>query len=97
MTAREQKILTTGENLTLVVKTLEKRGFVQRKKSADDRRFFSLHLNGKGRKVISEVFPKQAAEITRVIGALAPEEQNELAHLCKKLGTEAASVANQGN
>src|SRR5436305_191786 len=97
LTAIAHKILTTGGNLTLVVKNLEKRGLVQRKQSADDRRFFSLHLTGKGRKVISEVFPKQAAEITRVIGALAPEEQNELAHLCKKLGTAAASVANQGN
>ena len=97
LTAIAHKILTTGGNLTLVVNNLEKRGLVQRKQSADDRRFFSLHLTTKGTKLISEVFPKQAAQITRVISALAPEEQKDLAGLCKKLGTAAASVSNQGN
>src|SRR3954469_24560469 len=97
LTAIAHKILTTGGNLTLVVKNLEKRGLVQRKQSADDRRYFSLHLTTKGRKLISEVFPKQAAQIARVIGALPPEEQTDLARLCKKLGTAAASVADRGN
>jgi MarR family 2-MHQ and catechol resistance regulon transcriptional repressor len=95
LTEIARKILTTGGNLTLVVKNLEKRGLVQRKQSADDRRFFSLHLTTKGRKLISEVFPKQAAQITRVISALAPEEQTDLARLCKKLGTRAATDESQ--
>src|SRR5206468_10661243 len=97
LTEIAHKILSTGGNLTLVVRNLEKRGLVQRKQSADDRRFFSLHLTTKGKNLIAEVFPKQAAQITRVIGTLSPEEQAELARLSKKLGTAAASVANQGN
>src|SRR3954468_22470649 len=92
LTVIAHKILTTGGNLTLVVKNLEKRGLVQRRQSADDRRFFSLHLTNKGKNLIAEVFPKQAAEITRVIGALSTEEQAELARLSKKLGTAAAGV-----
>src|SRR4051795_13093579 len=55
LTAIARKILTTGGNLTLVVKNLEKRGLVQRKQSADDRRFFSLHLTTKGRKLIADI------------------------------------------
>ncbi|MFL6300314.1 MAG: MarR family winged helix-turn-helix transcriptional regulator [Terriglobales bacterium] len=92
LTEIAHKILTTGGNLTLVVKNLEKRGLVQRRQSADDRRFFSLNLTPKGKNLIAEVFPKQAAEITRVIGALSTEEQAELARLSKKLGTAAAGV-----
>src|SRR5947207_499204 len=75
LTEIARKILTTGGNLTLVVKNLEKRGLVQRKQSSDDRRFFSLHLTPKGKGLIAEVFPKQAAQITRVIGALSADEQ----------------------
>jgi MarR family 2-MHQ and catechol resistance regulon transcriptional repressor len=90
LTEIARKILTTGGNLTLVVKNLEKRGLVQRKQSSDDRRYFSLHLTSKGKYLISEIFPKQASSISRVFEALAPEEQSELARLCKKLGTSAA-------
>jgi MarR family transcriptional regulator, 2-MHQ and catechol-resistance regulon repressor len=93
LTEIAHKILSTGGNLTLVVRNLEKHGLVQRKQSADDRRFFSLHLTTKGKNLIAEVFPKQAAEITRVIGALSAEEQAELARLSKKLGVAAAETA----
>jgi MarR family 2-MHQ and catechol resistance regulon transcriptional repressor len=86
LTAIAHKILTTGGNLTLVVKNLEKRGLVQRRQSADDRRFFYVHLTNKGRKLIAEIFPKQAARITEVLGALTADEQAELARLNKKLG-----------
>jgi MarR family 2-MHQ and catechol resistance regulon transcriptional repressor len=72
-----------------VVKNLEKRGLVQRKQSADDRRFFSLHLTTKGRKLIADIFPKQAARITEVLDALTSDEQTELARLAKKLGLSA--------
>jgi MarR family 2-MHQ and catechol resistance regulon transcriptional repressor len=89
LTAIAHKILTTGGNLTLVVKNLEKRGLVQRKQSADDRRFFSLHLTTKGRKLIADIFPKQAARITQVLDALTSDEQTELARLAKKLGLSA--------
>jgi MarR family 2-MHQ and catechol resistance regulon transcriptional repressor len=95
LTEIAHKILTTGGNLTLVVNNLEKRGLVQRKQSANDRRFFSLHLTPKGKNLIAEIFPKQAAEITRVIAALSAEEQEELARLCKKLGRAAGNSANK--
>lgn len=95
LTEIAHRILTTGGNLTLVVNNLEKRGLVQRKQSADDRRFFSLHLTPKGKNLIAELFPKQAAQITRVIGALSAEEQAELARLAKKLGVAAAKGAGE--
>ena len=87
-----RKILTTGGNLTLVVKNLEKRGLVQRKQSAEDRRYFSLHLTPKGARLITEVFPKQAARITQVLEALTADEQADLARLSKKLGVGASKT-----
>src|SRR5437868_12366648 len=86
LTAIAHKILTTGGNLTLVVKNLEKRGLVQRKQSVDDRRYFSLHLTPKGKRLITEIFPRQAARITEVFDVLTADEQTELARLTKKLG-----------
>src|SRR6476661_7801435 len=79
LTVIAHKILKTGGNLTLVVKNLEKRGLVQRKQSAEDRRYFSLHLTSKGKHLIAEIFPKQAARISQVLEVLASEEQSQLA------------------
>ena len=89
LTVIAHKILKTGGNLTLVVKNLEKRGLVQRKQSAEDRRYFSLHLTPKGKRLITDIFPKQAARITEVLETLTPDEQTELARLSKKLGLSA--------
>ena len=93
LTVIAHKILKTGGNLTLVVKNLEKRGLVQRKQSAEDRRYFSLHLTAKGRRLIAEIFPRHAARITEVMEALSPDEQKKLGELCKKLGIAAAQNA----
>src|SRR4051794_20177058 len=92
LTEIARKILTTGGNLTLVVKNLEKRGLVQRKQSSEDRRFFALHLTTKGRHLIAEIFPRQAASISRVLETLSSEEQSQLARLCRKLGAGAAEA-----
>lgn len=89
LTVIAHKILKTGGNLTLVVRNLEKRGLVQRKQSADDRRYFSLHLTAKGKRLITEIFPKQAARISEVLDVLTPDEQTQLARLTKKLGLSA--------
>jgi MarR family 2-MHQ and catechol resistance regulon transcriptional repressor len=96
LTEIARKILTTGGNLTLVVNNLEKRGLVQRKQSSDDRRYFSLHLTAKGKHLIGEIFPKQAASITHVLETLTPDEQLQLARLTKKLGTGITKRAREG-
>jgi MarR family 2-MHQ and catechol resistance regulon transcriptional repressor len=90
LTEIAHKILTTAGNLTLVVNNLEKRGLVQRKQSPEDRRFFSLHLTMKGKRLVFDVFPKHAALITEVLDTLTADEQADLARLAKKLGTAAA-------
>src|ERR1700756_5121326 len=47
-----QKLLQTGGNLTLVVKSLEKQGLVKRKQESSDRRYTSIHLTPSGEKLI---------------------------------------------
>ncbi len=80
------KILKSSGNLTLVIDNLEKRGLVQRTRQAEDRRFVSICLTEAGRALIERVMPRHTAEITAVMSALTPEEQQTLGELCKKLG-----------
>ncbi len=81
-----RKILKTSGNLTLVAKNLEKRGLVIRQQSTQDRRFVSLAITEKGRKLMARIFPVHLARIVELMDRLNPAQQDELARLCRKLG-----------
>lgn len=81
------KLLTSGGNVTLVIDNLEKHGYVERRRTAEDRRMVRVSLTDVGRAKIVAVFPCQLAAIVQEMGALTPDEQRELGRLLKKLGT----------
>ena len=81
-----QKILKTSGNLTMVVGNLEKRGLVTRQQSAQDRRFVSVAISEKGRRLIARVFPLHLARIIELMERLSPAQQDELGRLCRQLG-----------
>ncbi|MEI8088224.1 MAG: MarR family transcriptional regulator [Opitutaceae bacterium] len=80
------KLLKSGGNLTLVVKNLERDGFVSRTRETGDRRFIKVELTSKGRRFIGTLFPKIAANLTREFSILSARDQLALARICKRLG-----------
>ena len=83
-----EKLLRTGGNITLVVDNLEKRGLVERRREARDRRFITVHLTRAGRQLVQQVLPRHVANIVAELRALTPAEQDELGRLCRKLGLQ---------
>ena len=86
-----EKLLTSPSNLTTVLDNLERDGLVRRERSTEDRRQVEVSLTADGRELIEDVFPRHAERITRLFGALDPEDQDRLGSLCRKLGRGAAS------
>lgn len=86
------KLLKSGGNVTLIVDNLEKLGLVARERDQQDRRFITVSLTEKGRGLISELFPKVAASLTREFAALSSAEQFTLGWLCKKVGNRPATA-----
>ena len=80
------KLLKSGGNITLVIDNLEKRGLVTRRRGVVDRRYFSIQLTDKGKKLVESIFPKQLKIITEEIGILNENEQYELQRMCKLIG-----------
>lgn len=80
------KILKSTGNITLVIDNLEKHGLVKRERSADDRRYFIVHLTEAGSKLITRVFADVEAAIVSEMVILSENEQEQLGTLCKKLG-----------
>jgi len=81
-----RKLLRAGGNVTLVVDNLEKQGWVRRVRSREDRRFVSVHLTTKGKRLIERIFPEHAAAVRREMSCLTAAEQESLRRLCRKLG-----------
>ena len=81
-----RKILRSGSNVTTVVDNLERDGLVRRERDSADRRIQIVHLTDKGRALIDRALPVHVERITRLMGALEPDEQRELGRLCRKLG-----------
>lgn len=83
------KILRTSGNLTVVLQNLEKRNLVVRERDPQDRRRLRIALTDRGRDLIAGMFDQHVARVETTLGALEPEEQTELARLCRKLGRAA--------
>ena len=81
-----RKLLRSNPNMTALLDTLERHGWIQRTRSPEDRRVVVVSLTPEGRRVIERVFPAHAAHVAALMGALTAEEQETLGALCKKLG-----------
>lgn len=80
------KLLRSGSNITTVIDNLEKQDLVARVRRSDDRRVVDVSLTAKGRTLINKLFPTHARRIVRLFSALTPDNQRQLADLCRTLG-----------
>ncbi len=81
-----EKLLKSTGNMTSVLKGMEKRGLIQRKRSEADNRYMEVTLTKSGYALIADYFPKHVDVIVDDMAVLTPDEQEELARLCRKLG-----------
>ncbi len=81
------KLLKSGGNLTTVLDNLEKRGLICRERDSADRRSVTIHLLEAGRSLIESILPAHAEFIADQMNHLSETEQQQLAVLCRKLGT----------
>lgn len=83
------KVLMSSGNITYVVDKLEKKHFVQRKASTEDRRLIFAEITDEGKQFIEDVFPQHAEVIAKAVEGLTTEEKRVASKLLKKLGKHA--------
>jgi MarR family 2-MHQ and catechol resistance regulon transcriptional repressor len=84
------KVLKSAGNMTTVVDNLEKRGLVERRREGDDRRVVTVHLTTSGEQLVRKVFPMVVDALVNAFSVLSAKDQNQLAALCRRLGTAEA-------
>ncbi|MDU0204401.1 MULTISPECIES: MarR family transcriptional regulator [Paenibacillus] len=80
------KVLMSSGNITYVVDKLEKKEFVVRRTSTEDRRLVFAEITVKGKQFIEEVFPQHIEVIENAVAGLTAEEKRVASQLLKKLG-----------
>jgi MarR family 2-MHQ and catechol resistance regulon transcriptional repressor len=91
----QKKILVSSGGITFLVDKLAKRGLVQRRLCASDRRARYAELTHAGTELIARIFPGHAEVIRRAVAGLSDTEQQTLIALLKKLGHHAAALEPQ--
>ncbi|MBS5932790.1 MAG: MarR family transcriptional regulator [Clostridiales bacterium] len=79
-----EKILTTSGNITVVVKNLEKEGFIHRKVDPRDKRSCIISITDKGSQCIEGILPKHVSNIRDIFKVLSDEEKLILKTILKK-------------
>ncbi|WP_195940077.1 MarR family winged helix-turn-helix transcriptional regulator [Romboutsia sp. 1001713B170131_170501_G6] len=79
-----EKILTTSGNITVVIKNLEKDGFIKKIPDPSDRRSTIISITDKGVKVIEEILPEHIENINDIFSILTDEEKVLLKNILKK-------------
>ncbi|HEX6845269.1 MAG TPA: MarR family transcriptional regulator [Actinomycetota bacterium] len=70
---------------TGVLRTLEQRGWVRRRKGPADGRRVLVSLTPAGREKVADLFPRFNAEEARIAGALGVQEQERLADMLRAI------------
>ena len=93
----QRKILVSSGGITYLVDRLEKRGLVERRPCAEDRRARYAALTAEGEQLIGRIFPEHAEAVARAVSGLSEAEQAEATELLRKLGTAAAEIPLPGD
>lgn len=81
-----QKVLINSGSMTYVIDKLVKKGLLNRKTSAGDRRVYYIQLTNEGRTFMDDIFPKHEAFISDIFSSLSEEEQERFITMMKKVG-----------
>lgn len=79
-----EKILSTSGNIPVIVKNLEKDGFITRNQDESDKRRFILDLTDKGKDLMDEIVPENLKFMDELISLWDDEDKEELIILMNK-------------
>lgn len=79
-----EKILSTSGNIPVIVKNLEKDGFITREQDESDKRRFILDLTDKGKDLMDEIVPENLKFMDELISLWDDDDKEELIILMNK-------------
>lgn len=88
----QHRVLVTSGGISYLTDRLEKRGLVERREYAQDRRTREVVLTAEGEALLRRVFPEHTAVIERALGSVDPEVKQAAVSLLRTIGRSVAAV-----
>ena len=80
-----EKTLSTSGNMTVVIRNLERDGYIRRAVSKEDRRRYLIDLTEKGKQLIEKVFPVHLEVLGETFRGLSDDDKRKLYDLLSGL------------
>ncbi|MDY4761824.1 MarR family winged helix-turn-helix transcriptional regulator [Streptococcus thoraltensis] len=77
-------ILATSGNMTVVLKNMDRNGWIYRHRDENDKRAYVIGLTDEGRRLFETVLPEHIARVEASFSVLTEREQLQLIDLLKK-------------
>lgn len=81
------KMLATSGNMTVVIKNMERDGWISRSYDPKDRRSFLVSLTEAGKEKIEETLPDHIDHIVQAMQVLDEQDKHDLIRILKKFKT----------
>ncbi len=82
----QNKILSSSGTMPVIIRNLEKRGFIEKNTDRTDKRKNILHITESGQSLMKEIFPLNKELIKGAVACWSKEEQEVIWKLLKKFG-----------
>lgn len=71
-------------NISLIIGSLEEKGYVVRERDTNDRRIVKARLTGRGRKMMAAFVKNREHDLEKVLGALSEQDRQDLSAALEK-------------
>lgn len=88
----QHRVLVTSGGISYLTDRLERRGLVERREYAKDRRTKEVALTPEGEALMRRIFPEHTAVIERALAGVEPEVKRATVALLRTVGRAAAAV-----
>jgi len=78
------KMLSTSGNMTVVIKNMERDGYINRMSDPADKRSSIISLTDKGRSLIEKILPEHFRHLSDIFSVLTEDDQKELIRILNK-------------
>ena len=79
-----ERLISTSGTMTVVIRNLEKMGYIVRESKLDDRRSCMIVMTKEGKKLVKKILPKRREQVNDFANTLNEPEKKELLDLLYK-------------
>ena len=80
----ERQISTSG-TMTVIVKNLEKKKYITKKSSIEDKRYFKICLTNQGKALVEKILPERKKQLNDFTSIFTEEEKDDLLNILYKV------------